>query len=76
LRYLVSKVSRGSLTQPSDVRVADLAKAFSTTIKQGLADQLDGWISAAEEGAFRGFARSLRQDIAAVHAALEHRRAR
>jgi transposase len=47
-----------------------LAKAFSTMIKQGLADQLDAWISSAEEGGFNGFARSLRQDREAVHAAL------
>jgi transposase len=55
---------------PPLARAVDLAKAFSTMIKQGLADQLDGWISAAEEGGFKGFARSLRQDLAAVHAAL------
>jgi transposase len=39
-------------------------------IKQSLADQLDGWIAAAENGGFKGFAGSLRQDRDAVHAAL------
>jgi transposase len=39
-------------------------------IKNGLADQLDAWIAAAETGDFNGFARSLRQDRDAVHAAL------
>jgi transposase len=55
---------------PPLARAVDLAKAFSTMIKQALAEQLDGWISAAEQGGFKGFARSLRQDLAAVHAAL------
>ena len=55
---------------PPIVRAVDLARAFSTMIKNGLADQLDGWISAAENGGFKGFARSLRQDRDAVHAAL------
>jgi transposase len=40
---------------PPIAQAVDLAKAFSTMIKQGLADQLDGWISAAEEGGFKGF---------------------
>jgi transposase len=35
-----------------------------------LANQLDGWIAAAETGGFKGFAGSLRQDRDAVHAAL------
>jgi transposase len=35
-----------------------------------LADHLDDWISAAEQGGFKGFAASLRQDREAVHAAL------
>lgn len=39
-------------------------------IKKGLADQLDGWIRAAEAGGFQGFGGSLRQDRDAVHAAL------
>ena len=55
---------------PPIVRAVDLARAFSTMIKNGLADQLDAWISAAENGGFNGFARSLRQDRDAVHAAL------
>jgi transposase len=48
----------------------DLIKSFSTMIKKGLADQLDDWISAAEQGGLKGFAGSLRQDRDAVHAAL------
>ena len=55
---------------PPIAQAVSLARAFSTMIKQGLAGQLDDWISAAEEGGFTGFARSLRQDIEAVHAAL------
>ena len=55
---------------PPIAQAVELAKAFSTMIKQGLADQLDAWISSAEEGGFNGFARSLRQDREAVHAAL------
>jgi transposase len=55
---------------PPIARAVDLARAFSTMIKQGLADQLDGWIAAAETGGFKGFAGSLRQDRDAVHAAL------
>jgi hypothetical protein len=39
-------------------------------IKQGLATQLDGWISATEEGSFEGFAREPSPGFAAVHAAL------
>ena len=55
---------------PPIAQAVELSKAFSTMIKNGLADQLDGWISAAETGGFKGFARSLRQDRDAVHAAL------
>ena len=55
---------------PSIAQAVDLAKTFSTMIKQGLADQLDGWISTAEDSGLKGFARSLRQDVEAVHAAL------
>jgi transposase len=55
---------------PPVARAVDLAKAFSTMIKKGLADQLDAWIKAAEEGGFKGFAGSLRHDLDAVHAAL------
>ena len=55
---------------PPIAQAVELSKAFSTMIKSGLADQLDGWISAAENGGFKGFARSLRQDHDAVHAAL------
>src|SRR3954468_19123706 len=55
---------------PPIARAVDLARAFSTMIKQSLADQLDGWIAAAETGGFKGFAGSLRQDRDAVHAAL------
>jgi transposase len=55
---------------PPIAQAVELSKAFSTMIRNGLADQLDGWISAAENGGFRGFARSLRQDHDAVHAAL------
>lgn len=39
-------------------------------IKRGLADQLDGWISTAEDSGLESFARSLHQDVEAVHAAL------
>ena len=45
---------------PSIAQAVELSKAFSTMIKNGLADQLDGWISAAETGGLKGFARSLR----------------
>src|SRR5690349_6950958 len=55
---------------PPIARAVDLAKAFSTMIKEGLADRLDDWISAAEKDGFKGFAGSLRQDRDAVHAAL------
>jgi transposase len=55
---------------PPIARAVELSKAFSTMIRNSLADQLDGWISAAENGGFKGFARSLRQDHDAVHAAL------
>src|SRR3954454_8003231 len=41
---------------PPIVRAVDLSKAFSTMIKNGLADQLDAWIAAAETGGFNGFA--------------------
>ena len=51
-------------------QAVDLTKTFSTMIKQGLADQLDGWISTAEDSGLIGFARSLRQNVEAVHAAL------
>jgi transposase len=51
-------------------QAVDLAKSFSTMIKQGLADQFDGWISAAEDSGFKGLAWSFRQDVEAVHAAL------
>jgi transposase len=55
---------------PPIARAVELGKAFSSMIKKGLADQLDDWIRAAEEGGFKGFAGSLRQDRDAVHAAL------
>jgi transposase len=55
---------------PPIARAVELARAFSTMVKEGLADQLDAWISAAEAGGFKGFAGSLRQDRDAVHAAL------
>jgi transposase len=55
---------------PPIAQAVDLARAFSTMIRQSLADQLDGWIAAAETGGFKGFAGSLRQDRDAVHAAL------
>ncbi|WP_147041172.1 ISL3 family transposase, partial [Skermanella aerolata] len=55
---------------PPVAQAVELTKAFSTMIRNGLADQLDGWISAAETRGFRGFARSLRQDHDAVHAAM------
>src|SRR3954465_9750493 len=55
---------------PPVARAVELAKAFSSMIKKGLADQLDDWIRAAEEGGFKGFAGSLRQDRDAVYAAL------
>ena len=55
---------------PPIARAVELAKAFSSMVKEGRADQLDGWIRAAEEGGFKGFAGSLRQDRDAVHAAL------
>ena len=55
---------------PPIAQAVELSKAFSTMIRNSLADQLDGWISAAENGGFKGFARSLRQDHDAVHAAL------
>ena len=55
---------------PPIAQAVDLARAFSTMIRQSLADQLDGWIAAAETGGFKGFAASLRQDRDAVHAAL------
>jgi len=55
---------------PPIAQAVDLARAFSTMIKKGLADQLDTWIRAAEESGFKGFALSLRQDRDAVHAAL------
>ena len=51
-------------------QAVELARAFSIMIKEGLADHRDGWIRAAEEGGFKGFAGSLRQDRDAVHAAL------
>src|SRR3954467_4756623 len=55
---------------PPIARAVELSKAFSTMVKEGLADQLDAWIRAAETGGFKGFAGSLRQDRDAVHAAL------
>jgi len=55
---------------PPVARAVDLAKAFSIMIKKGLANQLDDWIKAAEDGGFKGFAGRLRQDRNAVHAAL------
>jgi transposase len=55
---------------PPVVQAVALARAFSTMIKEGLAEQLDGWIRAAEGGGFQGFAASLRHDRDAVHAAL------
>jgi transposase len=55
---------------PPIAQAVDLTKTFSTMIKQGLADQRDGWISTAEDSGLEGFARSLRQDVEAVHAAL------
>ena len=55
---------------PPIAQAVELSKAFSTMIRNSLADKLEGWISAAENGGFKGFARSLRQDHDAVHAAL------
>ena len=55
---------------PPIAQAVELSKAFSTMIRNSLADQLEGWISAADNGGFKGFARSLRQDHDAVHAAL------
>ena len=55
---------------PPIAQAVDLAKAFSTMIKEGLADQLDDWITVAENGGFKHFADRLRQDRDAVHAAL------
>ena len=55
---------------PPVAQAVELARAFSTMIKEGLADRLDDWISAAEKDGFKGFAGSLRQDRDAVHAAL------
>ena len=55
------------LTGMDGMKIVDLDR---DTIKQGLADQLDGWISTAEDSGIKGFTRSLRQDVEAVHAAL------
>jgi transposase len=51
------------------VKAAQIA-GTPAKIKQGLATQLDGWISATEEGSFEGFAREPSPGFAAVHAAL------
>ena len=75
-RQLLAFAGRGRFVtalldlSPPIAQAVDLARAFSTMIKQSLADQLDGWIAAAENGGFKGFAGSLRQDRDAVHAAL------
>ena len=55
---------------PPIARAVELARTFSTMIKNGLADQFDDWIRTAEVGGFKGFAESLRQDRDAVHAAM------
>jgi transposase len=71
----LSEVDRRFITallevSPPIARAAELARAFSSMIRKGLADQLDDWIKAAETAGFKGFAGSLRQDRDAVHAAM------
>ena len=51
----------------------ELAQSFCKMVKQRLADELDNWLAKASEsgiGEFKKFADSLRQDLAAVRAAL------
>src|SRR5512135_1180250 len=55
---------------PPIAHAVALAAAFSTMIKERLADTLDDWIKAAEGSGLNGFAASLRRDRSAVHAAL------
>jgi len=48
----------------------ELAGRFADMVKQRLANDLDGWLNGAENSELRSFAAGLRQDRAAVRAAL------
>jgi len=50
--------------------VIGLARAFSLMVRRRQPEQLDLWLSAAQNTALAGFAGGLRRDLAAVRAAL------
>lgn len=63
------------LQQDAEIaHVYDLAQQFVQMVKQRLVEQLDPWLEGCETvnaGSVQNFALSLRQDYAAVRAALE-----
>jgi transposase len=52
------------------VEVIELAREFRRMMRERQPERLDGWLGAAASTALRGFADSLRRDLAAVRAAL------
>jgi transposase len=58
---------------PALARVVELARRFRAMVRQQEAEALDGWIARAEATPLKGFAASLRCDLAAVRAALPSR---
>jgi transposase len=52
------------------VEVIELAREFRRMVRERQPERLDGWLGAAASTALRGFADSLRRDLAAVRAAL------
>lgn len=65
-RYL----ERLSAIAPDLAMVRDLVRRFGFMVRQRRADDLHPWLDEAAISELRAFAGSLRQDIAAVHAAL------
>jgi transposase len=55
---------------PEIARVRDLARRFAAMVKQRQADALEAWLEDAEDSPLAALANGLRQDLAAVRAAL------
>ena len=57
-------------TTPELAEAAELAVAFARMVRDKDGGRLDGWLDAAAASGLASFARGLRQDLAAVRAAL------
>jgi transposase len=69
-RRFVDALIAGS---PVLAQVVELARRFRAMVRQREAEALDGWLTMAELTSLKGFAESLRRDLAAVQAALSSR---